>query len=437
MEQKKRIAREPDSRVPAGDPGKSRTIDRRAFLARSAGVAGAAATGWSAPAALAQGLENVPPWMQAMGAPMRGYGQPSKFEAKVLRPTATGYATVTPGAGASRTPLQDLEGTITPSGLHFERHHNGVPDIDPARHQLMIHGLVKKPLIFTMEALARYPMTSRTCFVECSGNSGPNTVNPKPPQVTAGTIHGLVSCSEWTGVPLALLLNEAGVAPGADWLLAEGADAVAMSRSVPLTKAVDDALIALYQNGEKLRPEQGYPVRLLLPGWEGNMSVKWLRRIKLTQGPTHTKDETSKYTDPIPGGKALQFTFELGVKSVITRPSFGMKIAGPGWHEISGLAWSGAGAIRRVDVSVDGGATWKESALQGPVFSKSLTRFRLPWEWNGARAVVQSRAVDDKGNVQPTRGAWLANYAPPARYHNHSIQSWEIAADGSIANVFI
>jgi len=436
MERKNRIAREPDSRVPAGDPGKSRKIDRRTFLARSAGVAGAAAAGWSAPDAMAQGLD-VPPWMQTMGVPMRGYGQPSKFEAKVLRPTATGYPTVTPGAGASRTPLQDLEGTITPNGLHFERHHNGVPDIDPAQHQLLIHGLVKQPLIFTMAALGRYPMTSRVCFVECSGNSGPNTVNPKPPQVTAGAIHGLVSCSEWTGVPLALLLNEAGVEPGADWILAEGADAVAMSRSVPLTKALDDALIALYQNGEKLRPEQGYPVRLLLPGWEGNMSVKWLRRIKLTNGPTHTKDETSKYTDPVPGGKALQFTFELGVKSVITRPSFGMKMPGAGLHEITGLAWSGAGRIVKVDVSVDGGATWKEAALQGPVLPKSLTRFRLPWEWNGSRALIQSRAVDEKGNVQPTRGAWLANYAPPARYHNHSIQSWEIAADGSIANVYL
>jgi sulfane dehydrogenase subunit SoxC len=413
--------------------------ERRDFLARSAGVVGAAVTGLTAKAAQAQESAPlaVPPWMQTIGTPMRGYGTPSKFEAKVLRVAATGYAQVTPGAGASRTPLQNLEGTITPSGLHFERHHNGVPDIDPAQHRLLIHGLVKKPLIFTMETLERYPMTSRICFVECAGNSGPNTVSPKPLQVTAQAIHGLVSCSEWTGVPLAMLLSEAGIEPGADWLLAEGADAAAMSRSVPVAKGLDDALIAFYQNGERLRPEQGYPMRLLLPGWEGNMNVKWLRRIKVTHGPTHTKDETSKYSDMVPGGKALQFTFEMGVKSVITRPSFGGKLSARGFHEISGIAWSGVGRIRRVDVSVDGGATWKEAALQGPVFSKSLTRFRLPWDWNGARTVLASRAVDEKGNVQPTRAAWLSEHAQPARYHNHSIQAWEVAADGSIANVFI
>ena len=409
-----------------------RKKDRRDFLTR----AGAAAAALAAGKASAQELA-VPPWMQTMGTPMRGYGTPSKFEGKVMRVSASGYATVTPGAGASRTPLQALEGTITPSGLHFERHHNGVPDIDPAQHRLLIHGLVKKPLIFTMATLERYPMTSRIHFVECAGNSGPNTVNPKPPQVTAQAIHGLVSCSEWTGVPLAMLLNEAGIESGADWLLAEGADAAAMSRSVPLAKGLDDALIAIYQNGERLRPEQGYPIRLLLPGYEGNMSVKWLRRIKVTQGPTHTKDETSKYSDMIPGGKAKQFTFEMGVKSVITRPSYGGRLAGPGFHEISGLAWSGAGRIRRVDVSVDGGATWKEAALQAPVHAKSLTRFRLPWDWNGARAILASRAVDEKGNVQPMRAAWLAEHAQPARYHNHSIQAWEVAADGSIANVFI
>jgi sulfane dehydrogenase subunit SoxC len=378
-----------------------------------------------------------PPWMQTMGTPMRGYGQPSKFEGKVLRTLTPAYPTVAPGSGSSRTPHHLLEGTITPSGLHFERHHNGVPEIDSAQHQLMIHGLVRKPLVFSMEALARYPMTSRVYFLECSGNSSPNSVSPKPPQSSAGAIHGMASCSEWTGVPLALLLNEAGLDTGADWILAEGADAVAMSRSVPLAKALDDAMVALYQNGERLRPEQGYPIRLLLPGWEGNMSVKWLRRIKLTQGPTHTKDETSRYTDPTPDGKALQFTFEMGVKSVITRPSVGMKMPGPGWYEISGLAWSGAGRIRRVEVTVDGGATWHEAALQAPVYSKSFTRFRLPWEWNGTQALLQSRAIDEKGNVQPSRTAWLAQYMPQQRYHNNAIQTWEIVATGSVANVYV
>ena len=433
-------------RTPAADPqpmhvrdaGSGTAMDRRTFLARSAGVAGAAAAGLTARTAeAAEGASaSVPPWMQTMGTPMRGYGQPSKFEAKVLRPTATGYATITPGAGASRTPLQALEGTVTPNGLHFERHHNGVPDIDPARHHLLIHGLVNQPLTFSVAALSRYPMVSRVCFVECAGNSRLNTQPPKPPQTTAGAIHGLASCSEWTGVPLALLLNEAGIAPGAQWLLAEGADAAAMSRSVPLAKALDDALIALYQNGERVRPEQGYPMRLLLPGWEGNMNVKWLRRIKLTTEPTHTKDETSKYSDLMPDGRSRQFTFELGVKSLITFPSFGHRLDGAGLYEISGLAWSGAGRIARVEVSADSGTNWREAALQGPVFSKSFTRFRLAWDWNGTPAVLQSRATDEKGNVQPTRAAWIATYAPGQPYHSHAIQAWGVAADGSISNVY-
>ena len=295
---------------------------RRRFLARGAAAAGTLATGGAAINAAAQ---EAPPWMKTMGTPMRAYGTPSSHEKSVARPTATGYAAVTPGAGASRTPHQSLEGTITPSGLHFERHHNGVPDIDPAKHELLIHGMVNRPLVFNLAALSRYPMTSRICFIECSGNSGPNS-GAKPPQVTAGAIHGLASVSEWTGVPLSLLLNEAGIAPGAQWILAEGADAAVMSRSVPLSKAMDDAMVALYQNGERVRPEQGYPMRLLLPGWEGNMCVKWLRRIKVVDGPTHTKDETSKYSDLQADGKARQFTFELGVKSIITFPSLGHRL---------------------------------------------------------------------------------------------------------------
>lgn len=423
-----------DHEIPAARDSR---LDRRAFLARSAGLAGAATVGLAAKAPQAAEVApiGVPPWMQTMGVPMRGYGQPSKFEAKVLRPIAT--SKVTPGAGASRTPLQALEGTITPNGLHFERHHNGVPDIDPAKHHLLIHGLVSRPLTFSVAALSRYPMVSRVCFVECAGNSRLNTQPPKPLQTTAGAIHGLASCSEWTGVPLALPLNEAGIAPGAQWLLAEGADAAAMSRSVPLSKALDDAMIALYQNGERMRPEQGYPMRLLLPGWEGNMNVKWLRRIKLTTEPMHTKDETSKYSDLMPDGKARQFTFELGVKSIITFPSFGHKLEGGGLYEVSGLAWSGAGRIATVDISTDRGLSWREAALQGPVFSKSFTRFRMAWDWDGSPAILQSRATDEKGNVQPTRAAWIATYAPAQPFHSHAIQAWSVAADGSISNVYV
>jgi sulfane dehydrogenase subunit SoxC len=415
-----------------------RTIGRRTFLAHGAGIAGAAAAGLAAPAARA--AEEAPPGlpksMLSPGAPMRGYGQPSRFEAPVKRLVLQPYGAIAPGVGPSFTPLESLNGAITPSGLHFERHHNGVPEINRSEHRLLIHGMVRRPLVFTMEALARYPLQSRVWFIECAGNSGRNTA-PKPPQATCGAIHGLIRCAEWTGVPLAILLHEAGIDARASWLLAEGADAAAMSRSVPLEKALDDAMIALYQNGERLRPEQGYPVRLLLPGWEGNMSVKWLRRIKVTDGPTHTKDETSKYSDLMPDGKARQFTYEMGVKSVITQPAAGLRMQGSGAQEISGIAWSGAGRIRKAEVSVDGGKAWREAVLQEPVLSKSVTRFRLPWQWNGERALLQSRATDEKGNVQPARAAWLAQYAPGQRYHNNMIQTWAIETDGSISNVYL
>ncbi len=405
--------------------------NRRRFLTHGASVAGTLAAGGVAATAAAQ---EVPPWMKTMGTPMRAYGTPSSFEKAVARPFASGYVSVTPGAGSSRTPHQSLEGTITPSGLHFERHHNGVPDIDPAKHELLIHGMVSRPLVFNLATLSRYPMVSRVCFVECSGNSGANA-QAKPVQGTAGAIHGLASVSEWTGVPLSLLLNEAGIQSGASWILAEGADAAAMSRSVPLAKCMDDAMVALYQNGERVRPEQGYPMRLLLPGWEGNMSVKWLRRIKVTNEPTHTKDETSKYSDLQTDGKARQFTFELGVKSIITFPSFGHKLDRHGLYEITGIAWSGAGRIARVEVSADGGASWRDAPLQGPIYSKSFTRFRLPWEWNGTAATLQSRATDEKGHVQPTRTAFTSQYVAGMNYHNHYIQTWGVAADGSISNV--
>ena len=311
------------------------------------------------------------------------------------------------GIGVARTPLQLLNGTITPNGLHFERSHTGIPDIDPDQHRLLIHGLVKRPLVFTLEALARYPMESRIAFLECAGNSGAlNSAQPQPLDVQA--IHGLVSCAEWTGVRLATLLDEAGVEPDAKWVLAEGADAAAMSRSVPLAKCMDDALVALYQNGERVRPSNGYPMRLLLPGFEGNMNVKWLRRLKLTEAPTMTKDETSKYTILLQDGKAWQFVFPMEVKSIITHPSPGLTLKGPGLYEITGLAWSGKGRIRQVEVSADGGKSWAPAALQEPVLPKALTRFRAAWQWNGGPAVLQSRATDETGMVQPTRAQFVA-----------------------------
>ena len=408
--------------------------DRRRFLAQGAALLGGAASATIAPPGAAQELAGQP-WERVYGAPFTGYGQPSKYEAPVIRHIGRPYGDLAPGSGASLSPIESLEGIITPSSLHNVRSHSGTPDIDPKEHRLLIHGMVARPLMFTVDSLLSYPMTTRTHFIECSGNSGRATT-PQPAQVPAGAIHGNAACSEWTGIPLRVLLEEAGIDASAKWLLAEGADSAHMSRSIPIEKAFDDALIALYQNGERLRPENGYPVRLFLPGWEGNMSVKWLRRIKATDGPTHTKDETSKYTDPLPDGKALQFTYEMGVKSVITRPSSTMTLPRPGLYEITGLAWSGAGRIRQVEVSTDGGASWTAATLLGEERPKSFVRFRLPWEWTGKPAVLQSRATDEKGRVQPKRADFLARYAPDNRFHNNSIVSWAVGADGKVTHVY-
>jgi sulfane dehydrogenase subunit SoxC len=377
--------------------------------------------------------QNVPVWMTAPGAPLRPYGERSPHESTVQR--IVGSMPGTTGSGSSRTPLEFLEGMITPNSLHFERNHSGVPDIPPGEHRLLVHGLVRQPLTFDLAALSRYPLISRIHFVECSGNSAP-LYAAQPAQGGAGALHGLVSCAEWTGIPLGTLLDEAGVRPEGKWILAEGADAAAMSRSIPIEKALDDAMIAIYQNGERLRPENGYPMRLLLPGWEGNTNVKWLRRLKVTAGPVMTKDETSKYTDSIPGGKAMQFTFPMGVKSIITSPSGGLKMQGAGLYQISGIAWSGAGRIRRVDISADGGSTWAPAALSDPVLPKALTRFRLAWRWSGGPATLMSRAVDETGAVQPTRSALIAARGAAHRYHYHAIQSWAVSASGEVRNVY-
>lgn len=412
-------------------------LHRRTFLAGGAVVA--AATALSGQAAVGATIgDDAPSWMTGPGAGFRGYGEPAGQESTVERTILKPYGDLAPGAGVALTPLQNLEGAITPNSLHFERSHNGRPGIDPDRHELLIHGLVARPLKFSVESLLRYPMASRICFIECAGNSFFNSnLFPEPMQVPVGMIHGLVSGAEWTGIPLATLLDEAGLDPRGKWILAEGADAAAMSRSIPIGKALDDAVIALYQNGERLRPEQGYPVRLLLPGYEGNMSIKWLRRIKVTAGPTHTKDETSKYTDLMPDGKARQFTFRMGVKSTITRPATGAAMRGPGRYQISGLAWSGHGRVARVEISADGGKSWAEAALDAPVLPMALTRFRLPWRWEGAPALLQSRATDEAGNMQVRREVWSAQYAAGHLYHCNAIQTWGIAANGDVSNVYI
>jgi sulfane dehydrogenase subunit SoxC len=407
-------------------------VDRRLFLTGGA-AAGAAASGIAFPEPVSADALAIESWMKVPGSPFVGYGQPSRFEDKVVRVAAN--PPNAPGTGAARTPLHRLNGTITPNGLHFERSHSGIPDIDPDAHRLLIHGLVKRPLVFTLDMLSRYPMEPRIAFIECGGN-GLQLYQKDAAPLNCQALHGLVSCAEWTGVKLSTLLDEAGVDPTAKWILAEGADAGSMSRSVPLAKAMDDALIALFQNGERIRPSNGYPIRLLLPGYEGNMHVKWLRRIKVTEGPTLTKDETSKYTMLLPDGKSLQFVFPMEAKSVITQPSPGLTMEGPGLYEISGLAWSGYGKINKVEVSADGGKSWAPAALQQPVLSMALTRFRMAWHWTGGPAVLQSRATDDTGYLQPTRAELIANRGPKAFYHFNGITSWGIAENGEVKHVY-
>jgi sulfane dehydrogenase subunit SoxC len=400
------------------------------------GGAGAVATGAVPAAAVAQAGGNLPPnvpeWMRVQGRPTLSppYGVPAPQEAHVIRRPRERAPTDT--AASSRTPLQDLHGIITPNGLVFERHHAGVPAINPAEHRLMLHGLVDRPLVFTMEDLKRFPSESHIYFLECSGNSSSEWRRSSIHSVQLA--HGLLSCCEWTGVRLKTLLDEAGVKPGASWLLAEGADAAAMTRSIPMEKALDDAMVVYAQNGEALRPEQGYPIRLLLPGWEGNTWIKWLRRIKVGDAPFQTREETSKYTDLMPDGSSRQFTFVMEAKSLITYPSADRPLKGRGFHEISGFAWSGHGRITRVDVSTDGGASWKEAALQGPVLPRALTRFRFAFDWNGQPCELQSRAVDETGYVQPTRRQLIATRGTQNLYHYNAIQGWQLAATGEVTN---
>jgi sulfane dehydrogenase subunit SoxC len=373
---------------------------------------------------------NVPEWMKAPGDPVGSqlYGVPSPFETDVVRNVPKNAAQYF--SASSRSPLQDLDGIITPNGLFYERHHGGIPAIDPAQHRLMLHGLVDRPMIFTMEDLRRFPSQSRIHFIECSGNP----VYTRPYGKTASDIVGLVSCAEWTGVSLKLVLQEAGLQKDARWIVAEGADAAALTRSIPIEKCLDDAMLVYSQNGERLRPQQGYPLRLLLPGFEGNMNVKWLRRLRVASAPAYSREETSKYTDLMPDGTAREFTFYMEAKSIITRPSGGQRLSEPGFHEITGIAWSGHGMIKRVDVSVDGGKIWQAAALQEPVLTRALTRFRLPWQWNGEAAVIQSRAIDETGYVQPTFAELLAVRGENSYYHNNAIQPWRIDAAGEVTN---
>jgi sulfane dehydrogenase subunit SoxC len=358
------------------------------------------------------------------GAPTTAVGERSPFVTPKRAPTGD----IT---GTTLAPLQDLTGTITPSDLHFARIHAGIPAIDPAKHRLLIHGMVDRPLEFTVDDLKRFPSVTRIHFIECSGNGRSAYRTPKP-DMTAQQVDGMLSNSEWTGVPLSVLFTEAGVQSQAKWFLAEGGDACLLSRSVPVTKGRDDAMIAWAQNGEPIRPEQGFPIRLLLPGYEGNTNVKWLRRIKLGTEPFMTRWETSKYTDPLPGDKIRIFSLEMDAKSIITSPSYPAKLSGPGYHPISGLAWSGRGRIARVDVSTDGGRHWENAELLTPLTPKAAVRFQHMWEWNGNESLLMSRAVDETGYVQPTMAQLRAVRGPGTDYHFNSIRAWRVARDGAV-----
>jgi sulfane dehydrogenase subunit SoxC len=368
---------------------------------------------------------------RALGAAVSPYGSRSRFE-KMARHVNTNTKVPLEEA-SSRTPLHDTYGIITPSSLHFERHHGGVPEIDPATHTLTIHGLVDRPLVFTVDELKRLPSISKIHFLECSGNSG-GEWRGATTESDVQRIHGLTSCSEWTGVPVAALFHECGVQPQATWALAEGADACKLSRSIPMRKLMDDAMVVYAQNGEPLRPEQGYPLRLFLPGWEGNSNVKWLRRLKLMDQPAMSREETSKYTDLMPDGTARQFTFDMEPKSLITRPSSGDKLAGAGFYEVTGIAWTGRGAITSVEITTDGGATWSPANLQTPVLPRAHTRFRWPWTWDGKAALIASRCTDDTGYTQPLLAELIKVRGVNSQYHNNGIQMWKVAADGTISN---
>jgi sulfane dehydrogenase subunit SoxC len=416
-------------------------LNRRVLLGSGIAMAGAAATGVGATSAAAEPVKDAP-WSQAPGTVTPVLQTPSRFEKDVVRTLSNPDGL--PRTQHARTPHQMLNGTITPNSLHFTILHTGIPDIDPAQHRLVIHGLVRQPLEFTLDKLARYPMVTRNHFVECGGNSGP-LFNKEPVQGTLQQLHGLCSNAEWTGVPLSTLLEETGVDPKAKWIVSEGADSSALDRSTPVKKALDDAMIALYQNGERLMPGNGYPMRLLLPGWEGNMNTKFLRRIKLVDQPAMSYYEARNYSPLLPGGKAYKFYFINEVKSFISFPSFGYKLPEPGYYEISGIAFSGTGRIAKVMVSADGGKSWAEAALQTPVHPKAFTRFSMPWRWNGQSVVLQSRAWDEAGNAQPLRADFIAVRGetkesvpknPFPNNHYNSLTSWAIDGKGEIKHVY-
>ena len=406
------------------------SITRRALIAGAAATMGGALAAGVPALAVESPSPGSPPApppdpSSLPGAPTSAASVRSPFEPPMAR-TPAGLVT-----GPSFSPIHRFAGTITPADLHFERHHSGVPAIDPARWELLIHGLVDRPLVLTLDDLKRMPPVSRTCFLECAGNGRAAYRAPKR-EMTPQDVDGLTGNSEWTGVALATLLREVGARRGAAWMLAEGGDSNKLSRSIPIEKALDDAIVAYAQNGEAIWPANGYPVRLVLPGWEANTCIKWLRRLELVDAPAMFRDETSKYTDPLPDGTARQFSFVMDAKSIITHPAHPDRLAAPGWHQVTGIAWSGRGRIARVDVSTDGGATWTAAVLQEPVLSKAHTRFHLAWNWDGRAATLMSRAIDETGYVQPTLATYRASRGRGTDFHFNAIRAWRVEPDGRV-----
>ena len=405
-------------------------LSRRRFLASTtAGVASALLT----TQATADTLADVPP--REVGADLSGHGERSRFVHLAMLPEAgPGKRNVDPSdAINSKAPLGKLVGTITPTDLHYERSHSGNPDLDPAKHRLLVHGMTRKQLVFTVDDLMRMPSITRTVFIECTGNGWENWKKADP-NVTVQNTHGLVSTNEWTGVPLRFLIDLVGKDRRSTWMLAEGADAAGVDRSIPLTEEImDEAFIAYGQNGEPLRPAHGFPIRLITPGLEGNLNIKWLRRLKFGDRPWMTRWETDRYTQLLANGKAMQFQLRMETNSVITSPSGMMEIR-PGYHRITGLAWSGRGKIAKVEISTDEGRTWKQAQLNYPVLPKAQTRFQMDWVWDGKPTKIISRATDEKDNVQPDRKSFIAKMGTNALFHYNAQQTWSIDGDGRVRN---
>ncbi|MBS0569533.1 MAG: sulfite dehydrogenase [Proteobacteria bacterium] len=433
-----RLVLAPENFLPAH--GRARRNALASLIGGAVGGAAALALGEARAAGYAADPKhlppNVPPWSQDLGKPVAAdpYGAPSPYERNIIRRISPGLTTTTQSSVAF-TPLQNLFGIITPNGLHFERDHNGRPDINPYEHRLMIHGLVRQPKLYTMEDLLRFPSVSRIHFIECGANTAMEWGNPAVP--TVQYTHGMLACSEWTGVPLSSLLDDVGFdAKQAKFILAEGADAAGLTRTIGIDFALDDVLVAYGQNGEMLRPEQGYPLRLLVPGVQGISNVKWLRRLKVGDAPWNTREESLQYSDLMPDGMSRQYTWIQEAKSVITSPSGGQHLLDKdGYYCITGLAWSGRGKVRRVDVSTDGGRNWRTATLQEPVLGKALTRFRLDWHWDGSPALLQSRCIDETGFVQPKMRQLREVRGTRSIYHNNAIQTWQVDAEGRVHNV--